>query len=136
MNSSDKNNEQDEEALLPSSQLQEQQTNALKILNSKLLSQIHQERQKTEVSPSTPQLPTTAKKKKKKGALNRNPNPNVATATDDQNAETVLDPTVQDFLVQLQIENKTLASNLAILEEEVCPFPNRSSPSAGLSVKS
>jgi hypothetical protein len=107
--------EQEQRELLPS---QQEQTNALKILMTQL--------QKTELTSPSPQSSTTKKKKKKgtNGNGNPIPNPNIASAIDDRAAETnVASPSLQDLVNELQNENRTLRSNLVLLEEEVCrPF--------------
>lgn len=106
------NLEQQLQVKIQECEVSKQEINALKIINAKLLTQLQYERQQKVDTPSKSSPAKNNKKKKTKNTLEE---------SDEQmiSEDIIINSTVQDVLIHLQMENQKLSSDILILEEEV-----------------
>jgi hypothetical protein len=115
------------------------EANALKFVNAKLLTQLQFERQNKSESnslSSTPLAalassvsslaatqPSSSKKKKKKNSTSE---PSLTSENDESriSEEKIVNSTVQELMIHLQMENQKLSSDIIVLEEEVLLLPH------------
>lgn len=112
-----------------------QEINALKVINAKLLTQLQYERtqklntstnttlQSPSISSPLSQASSGVNKNKKKKNKNINPEESkLQTQSIDEHfitEDNIINSTVQDLLINLQMENQKLTSDILVLEEEV-----------------
>lgn len=106
---------------LSSSQLE---AAALKVVNAKLLVQLQNERQTitTQEIKNENQSQQQQQQSNKKKKNNKNNNNQGGQESVSKNQGNVFDATIQDLLINLQIENKQLSNELLSLKEEVIYF--------------
>jgi uncharacterized membrane-anchored protein YhcB (DUF1043 family) len=114
-------------------ELSKLETNALKFVNAKLLTQLQHERQQisehkslsstplaTFASSMGTTQPTSSKKKKgKKNSTSDNLTSSQENNESPSPEEKIINSTVQELMIHLQMENQKLSSDILVLEEEV-----------------